>query len=76
MSRKGDCYDNSPMESFFASLETALVTWERDVLGPAHPVLAKSYERSHRRAYKFPNGSCLVTGGMDEPQRSSRPTTT
>ena len=25
MSRKGDCYDNAPMESFFSSLKTELV---------------------------------------------------
>ena len=25
MSRKGDCYDNAPMESFFGSLKTELV---------------------------------------------------
>lgn len=29
MSRKGDCWDNSPMESFFASLKTELVYRER-----------------------------------------------
>jgi putative transposase len=25
MSRKGDCYDNAPMESFFHTLKTELV---------------------------------------------------
>ena len=25
MSRKGDCYDNAPMESFFSSIKTELV---------------------------------------------------
>ena len=25
MSRKGNCYDNAPMESFFATFKTALV---------------------------------------------------
>lgn len=29
MSRKGDCYDNAVMESFFATLKTELVLWER-----------------------------------------------
>lgn len=29
MSRKGDCWDNAPMESFFASLKTELVYRER-----------------------------------------------
>ncbi len=30
MSRKGDCYDNAPMESFFASLKKELVHHEND----------------------------------------------
>lgn len=29
MSRKGDCYDNAVMESFFATLKRELVLWER-----------------------------------------------
>ncbi len=29
MSRKGDCYDNAVMESFFATLKTELVLWEQ-----------------------------------------------
>ena len=28
MSRKGNCYDNAPMESFFRSLKVELVYWE------------------------------------------------
>lgn len=28
MSRKGDCWDNAPMESFFKTLKTELVAWE------------------------------------------------
>ena len=28
MSRKGDCYDNAPMESFFRTLKVELVYWE------------------------------------------------
>jgi phage terminase large subunit len=49
--------------------ETALVTWERDVLGPGHPVLARRVDRGHRHAYRFPNRSVLVTGGMDNPDK-------
>ncbi len=30
MSRKGDCYDNTSMESFFASLKKKLVHHEND----------------------------------------------
>jgi putative transposase len=29
MSRKGDCYDNAPMESFWGSLKNELVHHER-----------------------------------------------
>jgi hypothetical protein len=49
--------------------ETALVTWERDVLGPDHSVLAKPVTRGYRHAYGFDNGSVLVTGGMDNPDK-------
>ena len=28
MSRKGDCWDNAPMESFFRTLKVELVYWE------------------------------------------------
>jgi len=28
MSRKGDCYDNAPMESFYRTLKVELVYWE------------------------------------------------
>ena len=49
--------------------ETALVTWEREVLGPGHPVLARPIDRGHRHAYVFPNGSRVVAGGMDNPDK-------
>lgn len=50
--------------------ESALVTWERDVLGDGHPILARPIERSHRHQYRHPtNGSVLVTGGMDKPDK-------
>jgi phage terminase large subunit len=49
--------------------ETALVTWERDVLGEGHSILAKNLSRGHRHDYKLPNGSVLVTGGMDNPDK-------
>lgn len=49
--------------------ETVLVTWERDVLGAGHPIIAKPIDRGHRHAYKFPNRSVLVTGGMDRPDK-------
>lgn len=49
--------------------ESALVTWERDVLGPRHPMLARPVTRSHRDHYRFPNGSLLVTAGIDIPEK-------
>ena len=47
--------------------ESAMVTWERAILGETHPILSRPCERSHRHAYKFPNGSVVVTGGLDNP---------
>lgn len=50
--------------------ETVLVTWERDVLGPAHPVLtAAPTLRRVRQNYRFANGSTVVVGGMDKPDK-------
>lgn len=50
--------------------ESILVTWERDVLGPHHPVLTKSPTlRRVRQSYRFPNGSEVVCGGMDKPDK-------
>jgi phage terminase large subunit len=47
--------------------ETALATWENLVLGPDHPILVHSIQRGSRHHYDFPNGSILVTAGMDDP---------
>jgi hypothetical protein len=47
--------------------ETALATWENIVLGPGHPILAHPIQRGSRHHYDFPNGSILVTAGMDDP---------
>lgn len=49
--------------------ESALVTWERDVLASDDPILGKPINRGNRHAYRFPNGSTLVTGGMDKPDK-------
>lgn len=50
--------------------ESVLVTWERDILGPAHPVLLKNPTlRRVRQAYAFPNSSVVVVGGMDKPDK-------
>lgn len=50
--------------------ESVLVTWERDVLGPRHPVLLKNPNlRKVRQSYQFANGSTVVVGGMDKPDK-------
>jgi len=69
----GDTYPGARMlivrKTRHSLTETALVTWERDVLGEGHPIIAKPIDRGHRHAYKFPNKSVLVTGGMDRPDK-------
>lgn len=50
--------------------ESVLVTWERDVLGPCHPILTRNpILRRVRQSYRFPNGSGVVLGGMDKPDK-------
>lgn len=49
--------------------EAALVTWERDVVPAGHPILARPVGRDYRRQYRFPNGSEVVLGGMDNPNK-------
>lgn len=54
--------------------ESALVTWERDVLGSGHPMLLRPINRGNRHEYRWPNQSSsdpsvLVTGGMDRPDK-------
>lgn len=48
--------------------QTALFTWEQFVLPQRHPV-KQGPQRSHRQTYQFPNGSEIVVGGMDKPQK-------
>jgi len=49
--------------------ESALVTWEQNVLGDGHPIIGTPINRGNRHSYRFPNGSVLVTGGMDRPDK-------
>ena len=50
--------------------ESVLVTWERDVLGPDHPILRKNPTlRRVRQSYDMLNGSVVVVGGMDKPDK-------
>jgi phage terminase large subunit len=45
-----------------------LVTWERDILGPSHPLLnERPVLRRVRQSYDFPNGSAVIVGGIDKP---------
>jgi phage terminase large subunit len=50
--------------------ETVLVTWERDILGSSHPLLTvRPNLRRVRQSYHFPNGSEVVCGGIDKPDK-------
>lgn len=49
--------------------ETALVTWEDDVLGQDHPLVVNGPRRDYRRNYHFPNGSDVIVGGLDRPTK-------
>lgn len=46
--------------------ESALVTFEEKVLPANHPVLSGA-SRAMRQAYRYPNGSQIVIGGLDKP---------
>jgi len=48
--------------------QTGLFTWEQFVLPETHPA-RQGPQRSHRQVYHFPNGSEIVVGGMDKPQK-------
>lgn len=48
--------------------ETVLVTYETKVVPPKHPVLDGA-GRGHRQKYQYPNGSEIVLGGLDQPER-------
>lgn len=46
--------------------QSALVTYERDVLGLDNPI-CNSQRRDNRTSYHYPNGSELVVAGLDRP---------
>jgi PBSX family phage terminase large subunit len=48
---------------------TGLVTFEDYVLGPDNPLVVNGPSRAHRDSYKYPNGSEIVVGGMDNPTK-------
>lgn len=47
--------------------DTAMVTFEQDVLGVDHPMVLNGPKRPWRRSYLYPNSSEIVLGGMDRP---------
>ena len=47
--------------------ETALVTFERDIIGLDHPLVVDGPTRRNRQSYNFDNGSSIVVGGLDKP---------
>ncbi|RTL08092.1 MAG: hypothetical protein EKK62_09625 [Acidimicrobiia bacterium] len=49
--------------------ETVLVEWETVILGQGHPMRNGTATRSHRESYVHPNGSEIVLGGTDHPER-------
>src|SRR5262245_60510234 len=48
--------------------ESALVTFEQHVIPEGHSIL-NGPRRNFRQVYRYPNGSELVTGGLDNPSR-------
>ena len=48
--------------------EAALFTWETKVVPLGHPILSGA-QRRMRQAYRYPNGSEVVVGGLDKPEK-------
>lgn len=48
--------------------QSVLVTWESKVIPELDPVLSGA-DKAHRQEYVFPNGSTIVVGGLDNPDR-------
>lgn len=52
------------------SLTTSgLVTFEQHVLGADNPLVVNGPTPAHRESYKYPNGSVVVIGGLDNATR-------
>ena len=49
--------------------QSGLVTFENEVLGRDHPILADKVTRRGRETYKYTNGAEIITGGMDKETR-------
>jgi hypothetical protein len=50
--------------------ESVLVTFEQEVLWPGHPAIHGSASRNTRQNYQYPNGSHIVVGGLDKPEKT------
>ena len=50
--------------------ESVLVTFEEEVLWPGHPAIHGSAGRNNRQNYHYPNGSHIVLGGLDKPEKT------
>ncbi len=49
--------------------ESILVTLERDVIPDGFPWIHKDASRAHRDSYECVNGSVIVVGGLDHPEK-------
>lgn len=49
--------------------QSVLVTFEDDVLPAGSPVLGTGIQRRLRSEYTYPNGSKIVVGGLDDPNK-------
>lgn len=49
--------------------ESVLVTLETKVLWQGHPAITGDASRANRHSYDYPNGSTIVCGGLDHPER-------
>ena len=52
-----------------ACTESILVTLERDVLSPTMPGMQRQQARNNRQHYEYANGSLIVVGGLDKPEK-------
>ena len=49
--------------------QSALVTFESDILGPSHPLVVNGPKRASRQEYIFPSGGEIVVTGLDKSSK-------
>lgn len=49
--------------------DAALKTFEEKVVPEGHPIIRRPILRETRKIYRYPNGSEIVVGGLDNPDR-------